>query len=179
MANTALELQKRHLAELLQAIQRCTYFLHASSQKLDWPLDADLLVAKKTDVGLFEILAAINERFAKLQDTLAAAMRHACMLAGEPSDSFLKVLSFYEKLGVIESLDVWQLCRATRNLAAHDYETDYCEIAEHFNALHELCPTLYRTAGRFVAYCRDVLTIEPDANDFALAFSAVADFRFS
>ncbi|OAI13880.1 hypothetical protein A1507_16480 [Methylomonas koyamae] len=175
MAKAALELQKQHLAELIQAIQRCSYFLHASSEKLDWPLGADLLAAKKKDVGLFEILAAINERFAKLQDTLAAAMRHASLLAGEPNDNFLKVLSFYEKMGVIESLEVWQLCRATRNLAAHDYETDYFEIAEHFNSLYELSPTLYRTAGRFVAYCRDTLAIEANADDFSLDFSAIAD----
>ncbi len=66
---TLLSSQKQHLAELLEAIQRCVYFL---------------------DVVLFEAMAAINERFAKLQDTLGAAMRHACILSGEPADSFLK-----------------------------------------------------------------------------------------
>jgi len=65
-------------------------------------------------------------------------MRHAALLAGEPVDSFLKVLSFYEKSNVIESIEVWQLYRTTRNLAAHDYETDYEEISSHFNALNEL-----------------------------------------
>jgi hypothetical protein len=55
---------------------------------------------------LFEAMAAINERFAKLQDTLGAAMRHACILAGEPVDCFLKVLSFFmKKSGVLESVE--------------------------------------------------------------------------
>jgi hypothetical protein len=122
---------KLHLSELFESIQRCVYFLDAFT----WPLTADLQEAQKNDVVLFEAMAAINERFAKLQDTLAAAMRHACILAGEPSDSFLKVLSFYEKSGVLESVESWQLCRTTRNLAAHDYEIEYVQIADHFNTL--------------------------------------------
>ena len=68
------------------------------------------------DIALFELLAAINERFAKLQDTLGAAMRHATVLSGEPSNTFLKVMSFYEKAGVLVSITAWQLCRTTRNL---------------------------------------------------------------
>jgi hypothetical protein len=92
-----LDSEKQLLAELLEAIQRCVYFLDASSCKLTWPLTADLLETQKKDVVLFEVMAAINERFAKLQDTLGAAMRHACILAGEPTDNFLKVLSFYQK----------------------------------------------------------------------------------
>ena len=87
---TLLSSQKQHLAELLEAIQRCIYFLDASSRKLAWPLTDDLLKAHKKEVVLFEAMAAINERFAKLQDTLGAAMRHACILSGEPADSFLK-----------------------------------------------------------------------------------------
>lgn len=123
-----LNAEKLHLAELLEAIQRCVYFLDASSRKLTWPLTKEQLEAQKKDVALFEALAAINERFAKLQDTLGAAMRHACILAGEPNDSFLKVLGFYEKAGVLESVALWQLCRTARNLAAHDYEIESLKV---------------------------------------------------
>ncbi len=84
MNHFILNAEKLHLAELLEAIQRCVYFLDASSRKLTWPLTADLLETQKKGVALFEAMAAINERFAKLQDTLGAAMRHACILAGEP-----------------------------------------------------------------------------------------------
>lgn len=73
--------------------QRCTYFLDASDHKLPWPLSAETLEERKKDVALFASLAATNERFAKLQDTLGAAMRHTALLAGEPGDTFLKVLS--------------------------------------------------------------------------------------
>lgn len=173
MSNDVLSAEKAHLAGLLEAIQRCVFFLHASDQKLTWPLSAEYLTAHKKDVSLFESLAAINERFAKLQDTLGAAMRHAAILSGEPSDTFLKVMSFYEKAGVIESIADWQLCRTTRNPAAHDYETNYAEIAEHFNSLHMLKPQLIGDAAKFLLYSYNALGIEPLHQDFASDFSSI------
>ena len=161
MTLSILDSEKQYLAELLEAIQRCVYFLDASSRKLTWPLTADLLETQKKNVLLFEAMAAINERFAKLQDTLGANMRHACILAGEPTDSFLKVLGFYEKTGVLESVESWQLCRTARNLAAHDYDIDYVEIADHFNSLKTLTPLLYLSAARFLNYCQKKLGIAP------------------
>jgi len=168
-----LNSEKQHLAELLEAIQRCVYFLDASSNKLTWPLTADRLEKQKKDVSLFEAMAAVNERFAKLQDTMAAAMRHACILAGEPTDSFLKVLGFYEKNGVIESVEAWQLCRTARNLAAHDYDIEYAEIAEHFNALKALTPLLYNIAERFLCYCQEQLGLLPKQADFKTEFMLI------
>lgn len=101
---------------------------------------------------------------------MGAAMRHAVILSGEPSETFLKDLSFYEKIEVIESIELWQLCRTTRNLAAHDYGIDYSEIAEHFNALYELIPTLYGSARRFLGYCHNTLNAIPTHGDFAESF---------
>lgn len=173
MTDTVLEAQRAHLSGLLEAIQRCVYFLDASDRRLAWPLSAEYLEKHKKDVALFESMAAINERFAKLQDTLGAAMRHAILLAGEAGDTFLKILSFYEKAGVLESIASWQLCRTTRNLAAHDYETDYAEIAEHFNSLHALIPRVYGDAARFLHYCQDTLGVLPMHGDFADDFSAM------
>lgn len=62
MDKTKLDAEKLHLAGLLEAIQRCVYFLDASSRKLTWPLTAELLELKKKDIALFEAMAAINER---------------------------------------------------------------------------------------------------------------------
>lgn len=170
MSLDVLGAERKHLANLLEAIQRCVFFLHESESKHAWPLDGARLASRKKDVALFESLAAINERFAKLQDTLAAAMRHSALLMGEPTDSFLKVLALFEKLGVIESTADWQRSRAARNLAAHDYETDYDDIAEHFNALHELTAMLYAAARRLTDSCRTTLQIEPANGDFAPEF---------
>lgn len=104
----------------------------------------------------------------------AAAMRHSMILASEPAETFLKVIAFHEKIGVLESAAEWQLCRSARNLAAPAYETDYEAIAEHFNTLRELEPILYRSAFRFVTYCREQLGIGPASEDFTAEFAAIA-----
>lgn len=173
MKDDLLNAGRAHLSGLLEAVQRCVYFLESSRRKLTWPVDAGFLAVNKRDIDLFESLAAVNERFAKLQDTLASAMRHAALLSGESTDSFLKVLMFYEKHAVIKAVATWQLYRVTRNLAAHDYETDYKMIAEHFNSLNELLPSLYGDASRFVRYCRDELSVAPEAKDFSEDFTAI------
>lgn len=170
MTAPPLVAEQRHLAGLLEAIQRCVYFLQASRAKAPWPLQPDELAARYKEIALFETLAAMNERFAKLQDTLGAAMRHAYLLSGEPGDTFLKMLAFYEKIGVLDALADWQLCRATRNLAAHAYETDYAAIAEHFNTLNRLTPMLYGVAARFVDYCDSTLEVHPLSESFAVEF---------
>lgn len=177
MKGNTLQAEKQHLAGLLEAIQRCVFFLGASVQKIAWPLTKVHLEDHMTDVALFESLSSINERFSKLQDTLGAAMRHAALLSGEPSDTFLRVLSLYEKLEVIKSIESWQLCRTIRNLAAHEYGIDYTEIAEHFNALHELIPILFGDARRFLLYCDKSLGVTPAPSEFAENFVRVTQWE--
>jgi hypothetical protein len=169
-AQTILSSQRQHLEDLLEAIQRCTYFLDASSRQIEWPLSGEFLVRHKKDNDLFEALAAVNERFSKLQDTLGAAMRHSLNLSGEQADSFLKTLSIFEKFGVINSIEDWQVARTARNLAAHDYQIDYVLVAEHFNTLNSLYTELIQTAKRFIDYCEIQLLIKPATSDFSLDF---------
>mgnify|MGYP005853640809 CR=1 FL=1 len=126
-------------------------------------------------MDLFETIAAINQRFTKLQDSLAAAMRHSTLLMSEPNDNFLKKLAFFEKNGVLESTEKWQRSRASRNLAVHDYETDYAEIAEHFNTLHELSGMLYRTAQRLLKMCDEILNVQPVSSDFSQEFNTIVE----
>jgi hypothetical protein len=168
--HSLLENEKAHLAGLLEAIERCVYFLNASSSSLEWPLQGSYLATHKKDLDLFEALAAINERFAKLQDTLGAAMRHSLILSGEQADSFIKVLAIFEKSGVVLSIESWQVARAARNLAAQDYETDYDLVAQHFNSLREQENMLYQTAGRFLRFAKDTLKVPPLSSDFSQEF---------
>ena len=175
MNTNSLTAEREHLANLLEAVQRCTHFLHASVLKVSWPLDGLTLRQRQKDVNLFESLAAFNERFAKLQDTLGAAMRHCALLMSESTTPFLKVLALFEKLEVIESVETWQLCRTARNLAAHDYETDYALIAEHFNELQALLPVLVKAAARLLALSAQSLSVEPATSDFEAEFRQVCD----
>ncbi len=164
---------KQHLADLLDAIHRCVYFLEAADISVMWPLEANHLAAHKKDTALFGSLAALNERFAKLQDTLGAAMRHAMPLLGEDSDTFIRVLAYYEKVSVIDSTSEWQTGRTARNLAAHAYELDYAMIADHFNTLHSLRPYLYRAASRFQEHCKSHLELTPTSGDFSAEFDTI------
>ena len=164
---------KQYLASLLEAIQRCAYFLNLSDSGLSWPLTGEYLSGNKKDNDLFEALAAINERFSKLQDTLGSAMRHSLQLSGEQADSFIKVLVIFEKNGVLRSVTDWQVARAARNLAAHDYQTDYDQVALHFNTLHELKIELFHTATRFIQYAKNELATEPKTADFVSEFAEI------
>lgn len=165
--------QKQHLANMLEAIQRCVYFLESSVQSVPWPLDAKLLKDHKKDADLFESLSAINERFAKLQDALGAAMRHSLILSGDQTDSFLKLLALFEKKEIIESREQWILCRTARNLAAHEYDVDYAIIAQHFNTLYALRGFLYSASGRFLHYCASDIQTIPATSDFSEEFQKV------
>ena len=118
MSSNSLTAEREHLSNLLEAAQRCAHFLHASSSKVDWPLEGAGLKQRQKDAALFESLVAFNERFAKLQDTLGAAMRHSALLMSEANTPFLKVLALFEKLGVIESIDRWQMCRGRAQYAS-------------------------------------------------------------
>ena len=175
MTANSLTAEREHLGNLLEAVQRCAHFLHASASKVAWPLDGPTLQLRQKEVELFESLAAFNERFAKLQDTLGAAMRHCALLMSETTTPFLKVLALFEKLGVIESVDAWQLCRTARNLAAHDYETDYTLIAEHFNDLQALLPVLVRAAARLLQLSAASLSLEPASTNFEAEFRQVCN----
>ena len=39
MNKTPLTAEREHLANLLEAVQRCTHLLHASGSKVAWPLN--------------------------------------------------------------------------------------------------------------------------------------------
>ena len=171
--DSVLSSEKEYLAGLLEAIQRCVYFLDAASKNIPWPLTEQILKSRKKDNDLFEALAAVNERFSKLQDSLGAAMRHSLNLSGEQADSFIKVLAIFEKFKVITSIEDWQLARTARNLAAHDYQTDYSVVADHFNTLHLLTNNLYGTANRFLNYCKDQLAVSPLTDDFSQEFQSI------
>lgn len=171
--DAALRAEIKYLNGLLEAIQRCVYFLDAASRNVPWPLTEQVLTSRKKDNELFESLAAVNERFSKLQDSLGAAMRHSLVLSGEQADSFIKVLAIFEKFKVISSIEAWQLARTARNLAAHDYQTDYAVVVDHFNTLHALTENLYGTSKRFLSYCEAQLSVLPLSEDFSIEFLEV------
>lgn len=95
---------------------------------------------------------------------------NSALLMSETTTPFLRVLALFVKLQVIDSIESWQLCRTARNLAAHDYETDYALIAEHFNDLHALQPVLVNAAARLLELCSQSLGVMPATDDFSAEF---------
>lgn len=65
---------------------------------------------------------------------------------------------------------LWQQGRIIRNVAAHDYETDYDAIAEHFNTLDTLCALLLKTGKRLIEHVEQDLGIKPQTEDFTQEF---------
>lgn len=166
MSLSLLEESRGHLADLLEASQRCAWYLGAGASRVRWPLTGAELAERSRDLEFYERLAAINERFGKLQDLLATTMRHLCELSGENTDSFLRVASFCHKAGILSSLEDWQACRSLRNRAAHAYGTDYTETAGHFNAMHAQIGFLTDTVIRASAYVRYTLQIQAEDESF-------------
>jgi hypothetical protein len=174
MNEDPLSLEKQHLVGLLEAVQRCVYFVEGLDASLSFPLSGEMLRSRCKDRDLFDSLAALNERFSKLQDTCAGVMRHAAILSAERTETFLAVLSFYEKVGVIESVEEWQRIRMIRNMASHDYETSYDEIAEHFNVLHASIPQLFTTGVRLIDFCNQSLAVVPNDGAFSTDYQQIA-----
>ena len=102
------ELERQHLADLLEALMRCAFFSDSLFSRIPWPLTSELLESRCKDVDLSDKLAAFNERFSKLQDLAAATMRHASLLSGQKTMTFLEVLGFFEEVGVVKSSWDWQ-----------------------------------------------------------------------
>ncbi|SMM97894.1 hypothetical protein SPONL_1665 [uncultured Candidatus Thioglobus sp.] len=159
METNTTNLQKQQLADLLIAIERCVYFLNETAKKIDFPLTAEILNINAKDVEFYANLSTINERFAKLQDVFAQAMRHGSILLGKSDEIFLKVLVFYEKVGVIQSTELWHTYRTRRNQVAHDYGIDYKKTAGHFNELKELIVPITEDANNFLKFCKTELKL--------------------
>jgi hypothetical protein len=167
--HSILEESRRYLADLIEACQRCAWHLEATAARVPWPLKADSLERRQMDLALFEPLAAMNERFAKLQDLLSTAMRHYCELSGERTDTFLRVLAVCEQAGIVPSAEDWQTCRSLRNRAAHDYGTDFEVTAAHFNALNGHIPLMKQVTLALADQAKQTLGIEPPDPRFAAA----------
>jgi len=103
-----LHRQQRELLDLrLNALAKIRHGLSYMLGHLNIPFET----TENIDDSTLEALAALNERFGKLQDFLAATMRQATLLAGEPSGTFAQVLSFMSKLGIVDDVDAWQNLR--------------------------------------------------------------------
>ena len=136
------------LQEKWEALDRIRRGLLFTESRLKWPIPN----TDSCDPETLEKLSAFTERFAKLQDVLAGAMRHAIILQGENPLTFADVLAVMEKLEIVEDQQIWIGIRLLRNKAAHEYTIDGEFQAEYFNTLHSQLPALLEMTGKFLAW---------------------------
>ncbi len=136
------------LHEKHTALDRLRQALIFTESRLLWPIPN----TESCDAETLEKLSAFTERFAKLQDVLAGAMRHSVILQGENPLTFTDVLAVMEKLEIVEDQQEWINMRLLRNKAAHEYTTDGDRQAEYFNTLHSQLPALLDMTGKFLTW---------------------------
>ncbi|MEL5848165.1 hypothetical protein [Candidatus Igneacidithiobacillus taiwanensis] len=123
--------------------------LRHSAERLHWPITASDL----DDPEAAERLAALNDRFTKLQDQLAGAMRHAHTMLGERYRSYFDVVTWMTHEGIITAPEVWLELRTLRNQLTHDYDWEAQTAAQYLNAVHDNMGTLMAIFKRFEEVC--------------------------
>ncbi|GEM_PF-1339928 len=101
-----------------------------------------------------ERIAALNDRFTKLQDQFAGAMRHAHGMIGERYRSFLDVVAWAVHQDIIPSPEDWYELRALRNRLTHDYDLGADEVIEVIQTLLESIDALTGMIDRFEGFCQ-------------------------
>ena len=120
-------------------------------------LGRQLAVLRRLRDGLrysAERLAAINDRFAKLQDQLAGAVRHAHTMLSERYRTYFDVITWMTHEGIITDPEVWLELRTLRNQLTHDYDLEAQTAAQYLNALHDNMDTPMAIVGSFEDVCQ-------------------------
>ncbi|WP_291931502.1 hypothetical protein [Limnohabitans sp.] len=102
------------------------------------------------DPVLAERLDAFVGRFGRLQDNLGDKLLPQLLDAmAEKTGAAIENLDRAEKLGWIESADVWLETRKLRNQMVHEYIEDMNILISALKAGHAFVPVLVTTAQRF------------------------------
>ena len=147
---TLYQEQQALLGRQLAVLRRLRDGLRYSAGRLRWPITA----ADLDDPEAAERLAALNDRFAKLQDQLAGAMRHAHTMLGEHYRTYFDVITWMTHEGIITDPEVWLELRTLRNQLTHDYDLEAQTAVEYLNALHDNMDTLMAIVERFEDVCQ-------------------------
>lgn len=104
------------------------------------------------EVELAERLDAFVSRFGRLQDTVGDKLLPQYLDAvGEVSGPAIDNLNRMEKLGLIDSAELWMTLRDLRNQMIHEYIEDADTLLNALNKAHEHVGTLTRDAQCILA----------------------------
>lgn len=143
--------QKALLNEKIRILQRL-------DSQLQWSLDHLPSIDGNNlhDPAIGERIAAIVDRFCKLQDQLAGALRHAHNLLGEKQRSFQDVVTWAIAQQLLPSHDAWLELRSLRNRLTHEYDLETDRMPELLELIREGKTTLGAAIERFVALCEQL-----------------------
>ncbi len=104
------------------------------------------------DVDLAERVEAFVGRFSRLQDTLGDKLLPSLLAAlGEKVAAAIDNLDRAERLGLLQSVDLWLTLRTLRNQMVHEYVEDPAVLAGALQSGHDSVPMLLATADRMIA----------------------------
>lgn len=107
------------------------------------------LPAGDLPMPLAERLDAFVARFSRLQDTVGDKLLPALLAAvAEPVGAAIDNLNRAERLGWLESVELWRSVRALRNQMIHEYVEDRHALESALIAAREAVPMLCATARR-------------------------------
>lgn len=141
--------QKILLDEKIRVLQRL-------DSQLQWSLDHLPVAMDVSHIGdptISERIAAIVDRFCKLQDQLAGALRHAHTLLGEKQRSFQDVVTWAVTQRLLPNQDTWLELRSLRNRLTHEYDLETDRLPELLALIRVAKNVLGTTIERFVALC--------------------------
>jgi len=138
---------ERHVYHLIHALSAINSFSPLTGEGMDLLTDEQV-----QDIDQFIL------RYTKLQDTMGSRLFTAILnYLYEPVDNraMLDVLHRLEKLGLIESTEMWQKVRIVRNRFAHDYANDPEKNAAQLNMAFASTIDLYNMLNAIKTWFRN------------------------
>ena len=133
----------------LDSLQRLLDGLEFSLVRLD-----DVAMARvASDPEVTERLAALTDRFTKLQDQLAASFKHAYSLTGARYRSYDDVVRWACTHCFVSSAVFWTELRALRNQLTHEYSSEPQHAAELVVMIRQASAPLQQTVQSFKLWC--------------------------
>jgi hypothetical protein len=147
------EAQWERLQFLVRVTEKeCQYLQETDTRLFADPATVDGLRSARIEPVVGERLDAFVGRFGRLQDNLGDKLLPQLLDAmAEKTGAAIENLDRAEKLGWIESADVWLEMRKLRNQMVHEYIEDMNILISALKAGHAFVPVLLATAQRFAA----------------------------
>lgn len=149
--NSILAQQRKLLDEKILVLSRLQEGLQWSLDRLP-PSDS----INMDDPAASERVSAIVDRFCKLQDQLAGAMRHAHAMLGEKNRSFQDVVTWAVAQRILPDQEAWLELRSLRNRLTHEYDLASNDLPELVAMIRQTTTILTETSTRFAGLSRQL-----------------------